>query len=120
MEETITSTADFKKYLKKLKYIISNDATFKFGNKHLLEKKKVDDILCCVEASWPKEYKVYISKKNPRKLRCPESYKNMIKAIKNKFFFSTNHYYVNCDCALHAIDSLIRNIDSDLNYIFKE
>ena len=67
-----------------------------------------------------KEYKIYVAKNNPRKLRSPENYKKLILAIKNKFLFSTNHYYVEHDKAVYAIDSLIYSIDSDINFIFQE
>ena len=111
---------EVQKYLKKLESIIKMDCTFNFFDLRLYDKKRIDDVICCIEGSWPDEYKKYIAKKSSTKLKTPKLYKLLSDAVKNRFLFSTSCYSVNYYMALSAITQLYTSIVQDLNYILKE
>lgn len=113
MEET----AELKKYLRKLLDSIENDAVFIFGNISLVETKRLDDIFCCIEVSWPEEYKNYIKQQGGILLTCPKLYKQIKQATKNKFFFSSNYCVVRRKQAISLIRVLISSINNDMSLI---
>ena len=62
-------TLEFKKYLKKLIYILDNDIILSLGKNKLVKKSIIDDVICCLDASWPEIYKNYLTKKGPTRLQ---------------------------------------------------
>ena len=115
MEETI----ELKKYLKKLIFVIENETTFSFFNTVFVDTKRLDDILCCIEASWPESYKAFMSKKRNSKIRSSLAYKKAILAIKNKFILSPNLCIVHRKAAIAEIIKVLTYIDEDLRFIEK-
>ena len=116
----LESVADFKKYLKKLKGLIVNNYVFSLFGKRLMHKNLVDDIFCCLEASWPEDYKAYMKRFKERNIKSPANYRNLVLAIKNRFLFSSNHYFVTFDKAMVAIDALYASIEKDMSYIYSD
>lgn len=114
------STIEFKKYLKKLLQVIENEASFFLLSSRIIDKKRIDDVMCCIEASWPEDYKKYIAKFDTKKIKSPLYYKQLILAVKNRFFFSTSYYSVNYRLALQAIHSLSTSIESDMRFIYSD
>ena len=114
------STLEFKKYLKKLFKMIENEATFTLISSRIYDKKRIDDVMCCIEASWPEDYKKYCSKFDTKKLRSPFYYKQLILAVKNKFLFSSSCYSVNYNSALEALSLLMKSIEADMRFIYSE
>lgn len=108
---------EIKKYLKKLNYMINNEGIFTLINVRIMDKKKIDDLLCCIEASWPEEYKSYIQQNIGRKLQSQLSYEKLLLAIKNKFLFSTDVYAVRFKDAPNAIATMASTIDADINFV---
>ena len=111
---------EVQKYLKKLESIIKMDCTFNFADLRLYDKKRIDDVICCIEGSWPDEYKKYIAKKGSTKLKTPKLYKLLFDAVKNRFLFSTSCYSVKYNIALTSIIQLQDSFVQDLNFIMKE
>lgn len=109
-----------KGYLKKLKKLIDSDVILNFGKTKVINKAKVDDILCCVEGSLPKEYREYLAKYGPTRLKSNIFLKQLHASIKNKFLFSTTNYAVNVQLAEKNIAALISVLDSDLEKIIRE
>lgn len=109
-----------KKYLAKLKKVIENEVVFNLGNTKVVNKARVDDILCCIEGSFPKEYKDYLAKHGFMKLKSYLFLNQLHAAIKNKFLFSTTNYAVNVSQAESNINALASVLDSDLNKVLQE
>lgn len=114
------ATIELKKYLKKLKYLIENDASFSLFNTAIVDKKKIDDILCCVEASIPEDYRAFVKKNGAHRLKSYSNYTQLLKAIKNKFFLSSNMYKINFSEAIKYIQLYSRAIDSDIKFIYSD
>jgi hypothetical protein len=107
---------ELKKYLHKLYNFIEREALFSFISTKLFDKKKVDDLICCIDASFPEEYKNYI-RETQKSLRTTKSYRELLNAIQNKFMFNTNMYLVHYQEALAKIVELQQVIDSDIKLI---
>ncbi len=118
MENIEENIAELQKYLKKLKNIIEKEASFSFGDTRIINKKKIDDVLCCIEASLPSMYKAYLKKGGVRKLSSNSCYLQLIGAIKNKFFFSTNVYKVKVASSIGCINTLMKTFASDIRFVY--
>lgn len=107
-----------KKYLKKLKTIIENEATFIFFKTRLINKSRLDDILCCIEASFPDEYKDCIKRTGGKSLRSYRMYRELVGLIKRKSLLSSASYSVLFQEAINVIDNLSRGILSDYKRVY--
>ena len=113
------SVIELKKYLKKLRILIENDAIFTLFKVKIVDKKKVDDLLCCIESSFPAEYKVFVNRVGSDRVKSHAFYNKLLGAIKNKFMFSTDVYAVNHKDALGYIVGLQNALSSDIENIFR-
>lgn len=111
---------EFKKYLIKLRNLINHEAIFSFNNNKIVNKKKVDDILCCIHASFPKAYIEHRKKHGNNMLKTETCYKSLIKAIKNKFLFCNNVYLAFQTETSLRIGDLQNAIVADLKYISQQ
>ena len=116
--ETIEeSSIEFKKYLKKLYLILSTEKKTVIFGINLYDKKRIDDVMCCIEASWPTEYKIFVSKRGEKDLKSSICYNQLVKVVRNKFLFSANIYSVDIDSAMQLIKKLQITLDKDMEYI---
>ena len=113
-------TVDFQKYLKKLRFIIEREALFTFMDLKIVDKQKIDDVWCCLQASWPNELKDYVVKVGKKNVKSQVYYDQLYKAVKNKFFFSSTCYKVDVHNAISAITSLATSIERDMQFIYNE
>lgn len=110
---------ELKNYFKKLQKIIAKEADFKFFGKSFLKKNKVDDILCCIIATLPSEYKKNMRVASGRKLSSVIAYNALFGAIKKKCPFSSDKYMVDSKKANQLISTIINTIGRDISYIEK-
>lgn len=106
--------SEIKKYLRKLKNMLETQISFSMGAINLIDKKAMDDILCCVEASFPDNYKAYIKKNGSNKLESNKYWVQILKAIKNKFLLSANVYNVRKRQAIALITKMECTLNSDI------
>lgn len=81
-------------YLKKLRRIISMENSFSFGNSKIVSKSRIDDIICCVQASYPDAFRDYIKKNGPKSLETQTYFLKLVEISTKKFFLSQDHYIV--------------------------
>ena len=86
----------------------------------IINKRKIDDIFCCIEAAFPACYKNFIKAKGPYKLSTSKAVLSLYEAVKNKFMFSTNVYSVRFKEALSAINEILINVEKDVNAIIED
>jgi len=106
-----------KKYLKKMMYIVNNNASFALPNVRIVSKNKIDDIMCCVEAAFPPEYRQYIQKFGTVGLKSNTYMARINTTIKNKFFLSSNVYAVKHRELESLISGFVSALRSDLERI---
>lgn len=113
--------ADLEKYFNKLIKLIEYEYSFKLGNKRLLDKKRTDDILCCIEASLPKEFKLFREKIGTvdKRIRTFRNHKNLMENIKIKPPIGTSSYFINYAETIDAIYNLKKSIPADISYILQ-
>ena len=110
---------EIKKYILKLKKIIQNEATFVFFTNKLVNKKKIDDILCCIEGALPSDYAEYIKKYGVNSLQSNIFLQKVHQAIKNKFMMSSDSYLVDYKKTEKMLFLFITNLREDLVLIAK-
>lgn len=110
-------TAETKKYLKKLKNMIEIEPTFFITKTKLIKKTRIDDVLCCIEASFPDAYKSYIKNRGGRSMKSYSCYLNLNTALKNKIFLFGDSYSINDKEAMTLIITMTKSIDNDLKLI---
>ena len=110
---------EVKKYILKLKKIIQNEATFVFFTNKLVNKKKIDDILCCIEGALPSDYAEYIKKYGVNSLQSNIFLQKVHQAIKNKFMMSSDSYLVDYKKTEKMLFLFITNLREDLLHIAK-
>ncbi len=110
---------DFKKYLKKILTLIDSEAIFTWFDTRFLDKNRIDDLLCCLEASWPEDYKNYISKYSTSRVKSTKNLRHLKDVITNKFFMNNSVYLIRYSEAQLAISQLLQSIDSDMKNIYR-
>ena len=86
----------------------------------MVNKAKIDDILCCIEGSFPQEYKDYLKKYGSNKLNSNVYLTNLHAAIKNRFFFSTTSYAVRVRETEQLINAICLSLTADFNKIMQD
>lgn len=107
-----------KKYLKKLLLTINNDATLTLINVKIINKKKIDDILCCIEATFPDEYRDFIRKNGVKRLKTATVYQQLIASIRRKVWFDSASYDVLYKDAIDCINALLSIVESDMRKVY--
>ena len=120
MLNPLESSQEVKKYLKKLLILIERDAVFKFFKTELIDKNRADDIICCIEASFPQEYKKVIERTGGMQFRTRTLWAQVLGAVKNRFLLSTSVYSVRTSEAIQAINSMMRVMDNEMQKIFEQ
>lgn len=115
--DPLEAALSIKNYLKKLLRILTQEATFSFGKKKIITRSRVNDILCCIDATFPQEYKEYVSKNGPKGLKTSMYYLQLLAAIKNKSILGSSYFSVNFDDASQYINSMISSVESDFQRI---
>ena len=115
MEEIKT----LKSYFNKLQRTIVHNADFKLFNVALVGKNKIDDILCCILATFPNTYKRLINLKEGRDFHSILSYNLLLNALKRKFIFNPNVYLVNVGTANKLLTAISKSVEADVNRIEK-
>ena len=117
MENAYDNVVELKKYYDKLSKIITESPGLVLMKVKVIDKRRVDDILVCIEASYPSFYKKYLDLYGGRSLKSHKLYILLMEAIKNKFMFSTSKYAIKFDEALTIIKKIRASLEPDFNYI---
>lgn len=111
--------AALKDYFKKLQRVINFEASFSLFGRALIQKSKIDDVLCCILAKFPESYKRTMRSSESKKYNSIICYNTLFNAIKNKFFLDSGKYIVDAGKANKLISTLLVNIERDINLIEK-
>lgn len=104
------------KFLSKLKKEIEEQATFTWFKTKFVSKKRIDDLLCCIEGSFPEEYKQRIRETGGIGLNGYRAYQRLANIVRRKAFFSSESYSVD----YVEVFSQIRVFQSGLKLDFKK
>ena len=101
-------------YLKKLENIINFEAEFSFAGYKLVKKSKIDDLLCCLLAVFPENFKKMLKHPHGNKYKSVLSYNLLFNAIKGKFILSSNVYLVHPEKIKQYTKTVALNIEKDV------
>jgi len=104
-------------YFKKLQRVLVAEVDFNLLDRKLIKRSKVDDILCCVYASLPNNYKRIIKINKEDKYPSVNSFRVLNKELSRKFFFNSNLYSINVDKCNRLISVITATIEKDMNII---
>lgn len=110
---------ELKKYLKKLSFVISSQASFTFFKVKVVDKNKIDDILCCIEACFPDEYKKLLRQKRGSSLKSIALYQSLRASIQRKNVFSSSTYLIRYKSALSLIAGFSVILEQDIRFLYK-
>ena len=111
---------NLKKYIKRLSTAVTNEAVFNLGGTKLLNKARIDDLLCCIEATFPQEYKTYGKNITAKKLRSKQAWQELNTALKKKFFLNGDLYIIKTNEVIGSIQVFQKTIDPDIRFIYSE
>ncbi len=113
-----TINADLLKYLNKLVNTIETQASFSLGNKKMVNKTRIDDILCCIDVNFPSILKRFQQEYGrDGHVKSFTLYEQLIANIKIKPLFGKDSYMVNYDKVVNIIPMLKQSIENDIHYI---
>ena len=104
---------DLKLYLNKLKRIITNESSFSFGNKRIISKSRVDDIVCCVQANYPDDFTEYVKRNGIKSLQSHLCYQQLLAVVTKKFILSPEHYLIDFARFISLLGMLIQTMEKE-------
>ena len=112
-------TLELQKYFKKLKRILNEESTGGWFGKKSVNKSRVEDMLCCIEGSFPEEYKRYIESHGlASRVKSYKLFQQLQTVIKNKSFLNSNAYSVNVDDANRILSGIMSTLPGDISFIY--
>ena len=112
------ASIQLKKYFRKLLKTINEEASFTLLKVKIINKKKIDDILCCIDATFPDDYKEYVKKNGMKRLKSAGHYQQLVVSIRRKVWFDSNSYDVLYKDAIALIEVIISTIDNDIRKVY--
>lgn len=109
-------TEKVKKYLKKYNQFLLSQHIFRFGQRYFFDKKRVDDLICCIEGSMPKKYFEFTNIIGGQSLQSYIYYKKML-TYSRKQFFNFSIYVIQPRKVIPLIQALISTIDYDCKIV---
>ena len=103
-------------YFGKLSKLIREEATMKFIVSRLVSKSRVDDLLCCIDANFPREFSHFVKTHGKKQLKSYEYYLDLVKTIKKRCIFG-DYYRINHGQALQMIELIVSYLAQDKKYI---
>ena len=104
-------------YLLKLKRVIETQASFTWFKTKFVPQKRIDDLLCCIEGSFPEEYKEYIKTYGGSNLTGYKTYQKLLAAIRRKTFLSPESYSIKTEDVFYQIKAFQSTLKSDLKKV---
>lgn len=120
MENIDESISEVKKYLRKLSSVIQNESQFTFLDVKILNKNRIDDIICCMEACLPPEYKKLIKFPSHKEYKSVGLYYSLKGLLFRKFIFSSSSYLIQYGVAQTHIDSFMKVMESDIKRLYAQ
>ena len=109
--------AEIRKYFNKIQGAIDLHYSFRFLDYYFVEKRRIDDFLCCLLAIIPNSYKnkINIDIAMEQDGMCSiEAYKKFLEHFKSPFILSPLHYLVSKNAVKRDINTLLPLLLKDL------
>ena len=118
MQDKDVIFGEIRKYLFKLRrYITKDGVIISLFGRTIIKKKRLDDILVCIEASFPEQYKKHVKNIAAEKLESHITYTALKKELINRTFYSGEDYVINQKNVLIGIDVILKALPKDLSLV---
>ena len=104
---------ELKVYLNKLTKIIAKESSFVLGNKRIVGKARIDDIVCCVQANYPDEFVEYVKRNGIKSLQSHLCYQQLLAVVTKKFILSSEHYLIDFARFTSLLSMLIQTMEKE-------
>ncbi len=112
------SIIELRKHLRKLSNVINNNASFTLFKVKVVDKNRIDDVLCCIEASFPDEYKKILKQKQAGRYKSVSLYHSLKASIQRKFIFSSESYLIRHKDAQSLIAGFSVILEQDIKFLY--
>ena len=89
---------DLTVYLNKLKRIIIEQASFTFGRTKIVNKARVDDVICCIQASYPQDFQEYVKRNGAKSFQTYLCFQQLLSVATRKTMLLPGCYTVDYPC----------------------
>jgi len=105
-------------YFKKLQKVVNYECVLNLGKYRLVQKRRIDDIICCIYAMLPDSYKTMLkTKMDLRKYSSVLSYSMLSKILAKRFFLDKNLCIIDITKFNKLIPAITRTIEEDIHNI---
>ena len=110
---------NLKNLFNKLVKTIETQASFTFGNKRIVDKQRIDDILCNIDIEFPEILRRYRNKhgNTDKNIQSFKTYEKLIANIKIKPLFGKNSYSINYKEVVQLVATIGSNFAHDIKYL---
>ena len=110
---------EIKEYLSKLQMVLKR-ADFNLFGYSFVKRNRVDDLMCCIMAVLPKQFKAILTYKTEmHKFVSTLNFSMLKKEMMRPFFFSKDLYIYELNKVLIYIQNITRSIEKDIEKIEK-
>lgn len=107
-------------YLNKLKKIIQEQASFTFGRTKLVSKARIDDVLCCIQASYPQDFKEYVKRNGTKSLQTNLCFQQLLSVVTKQTIFAPGSYAIDYPYFEQLLATFNRTISNEVNKIIED
>lgn len=104
-------------YLTKIKRVIDTQTSFTWFKNKYVPKKRIDDLLCCIEGSFPDEYRENIKTHGGSNMSGYRAYQKLTASLRRKALLSSESYSIVYEEVLSLMKSFQSNIRYDLRKV---
>ena len=107
-------------YLNKLRKIVNNEKSFSFGSVKIVSKAKIDDVLCCIQASYPQDYQDYVKRNGIKSLQSHLNFQQIVNIATKKFMLSGDHYSIDSVQLEKLLGSFSQIVKIEMKNVIKD
>ena len=111
---------DLNLYINKLKRIVMNESSFSLGNTRIVSRARIDDVICCMQASYPKDYTDFVKRNGTKKLQTYLCFQQLLAVSTKKFVLSSGHYSVDYAKFMSVINTLVQTMTREMKMVIED
>ena len=111
---------DLNTYLKKLKRVITTECSLNLGKTKIVNRARIDDVLCCIQASYPEDYTDFVKRNGIKKLETYLCFQQLLSVATKKFLFSSKHYSINYPYLESLIKTFMQTAKKEMKTVIED
>ena len=111
---------DLTVYLNKLRRVIIEQASFTFGKTKIVNKARVDDVVCCIQASYPQDFQEYVKRNGVKSLQTYLCFQQLLSVATNKAILMPGSYAVDYPYFEKLLSTFIKTAQGEMHKIIED